>query len=647
MEPYVEPRAVEEEVPFDCVSRAYRCVLSGLCPGPRAEDLVHVILSGMCGAFPADCCHGDAVALSCVCVSLVDQLVSGSTRPGTDPYFRQYAELCVTKLRERDVMTQLVQLFQAEDQIVRHVSAKTASTCVLDELRTTGTLCPVWVDRCVQVFLCPASSADLDACLWSLTDVLRRLQRGHRPELTEKLVEAFDSSVSSLCSSFLADGPEDSGTMSCLVLDLLEVLSASGTSLRSQRIISTHSPALLRMLCCSRMNYFTKKQVVLLLKRALLENLGEDWSVGGRARFERHHADLNELSHHVLQTATPDWFGRVEVQPASFFGGTSRVRGGEEPDGVMLRSISLVLLKSMVLQIQDGPGLDWSSYLDSLWSFLRRFSVQLMEATHRCSWFALLFGDQDDDMMEAANGLLCIFLRQRSASQPDGSSVLDEACSSGCNPHCIFLLLLQSVAFDHSVLLDFLISTETCFLEYFVHYLKFLRTDGQGFTSACIRMSAHHCPQFHPPRSSSGSGLHESNQPTALVCPVGGAGLTIGLCLVDYDGSDESDPENMDVSESLLTTRTSMDQHVEQSESSDSMGLTEPGKAAAEPPAGPNLEPLPGPPWTQTTHKAIQCLSELRALMVRLHMKNLFPYNPSSLLKLLEQVETDLTSSSR
>ena len=33
---------------------------------------------------------------------------------------------------------------------------------------------------------------------------------------------------------------------------------------------------------------------------------------------------------------------------------------------------------------------------------------------------------------------------------------------------------LQAVSFDHSVLLDFLVSNETCFLLYFLRFLKFL-----------------------------------------------------------------------------------------------------------------------------------------------------------------------------
>lgn len=52
-------------------------------------------------------------------------------------------------------------------------------------------------------------------------------------------------------------------------------------------------------------------------------------------------------------------------------------------------------------------------YLQRLWGFLKRHSGQLTEVTHLCHWVSLLFGEQDDDMMEAAKALLSIFLHHR------------------------------------------------------------------------------------------------------------------------------------------------------------------------------------------------------------------------------------------
>lgn len=48
-----------------------------------------------------------------------------------------------------------------------------------------------------------------------------------------------------------------------------------------------------------------------------------------------------------------------------------------------------------------------------LWRFLQRNSVPLQDATHLCCWLSLLFGEQDDDMIEAAKALLSVFLHHR------------------------------------------------------------------------------------------------------------------------------------------------------------------------------------------------------------------------------------------
>lgn len=60
----------------------------------------------------------------------------------------------------------------------------------------------------------------------------------------------------------------------------------------------------------------------------------------------------------------------------------------------------------------DGT-VDIQGDFQRLWCFLQRNSAQLKEATHLCCWLSLLFGEQDDDMMEAAKALLSLFLHHR------------------------------------------------------------------------------------------------------------------------------------------------------------------------------------------------------------------------------------------
>jgi len=60
---------------------------------------------------------------------------------------------------------------------------------------------------------------------------------------------------------------------------------------------------------------------------------------------------------------------------------------------------------------------------------------------------------------------------------------------------------------------------------------------------------------------------------------------------------------------------------------------------------GPTEDKNVSPPQDLANH-TVTCLSELRALLARLHRRNLFPYNPTSLLKLLTSILLTLSPSS-
>lgn len=200
--------------------------------------------------------------------------------------------------------------------------------------------------------------------------------------------------------------------------------------------------------------------------------------------------------------------------------------------------------------------------------------------------------------------------RRCSGLDADDGSELKRACGSGFNPHCHFVLLLQSFSFHHSVLLDFLISSETCFLEYFVRYLKFLRGSWPGFAAAC------------------GSRTGGSGHVHLLEGLSSGAGLR----LVEYDSSDESGSEPAEDSSVREERPVSVkDESKSPSES----------QRPAEPPLQGRLA-CPGEPrqvGSETLDRAVLCLWDLRQAVARLQKKQLFPYNASSLLKLLVQVE--------
>ncbi|XP_029946110.1 protein Lines homolog 1 isoform X1 [Salarias fasciatus] len=616
----------------------YRCLASGSCPQRSAVEVARAVFSGLCVHVRG----GDASSLS---LSLVHRLVSGARGS-------RFCREVLVELRGLDLLPQLVLHFQSEDQVVSHLAARSVSACVCYHLQESGAVSPAWQRKCVEAFQSAPPSAELDACLWSLTDVLKRLIKGARHDILGEILSGFDCSLLSLCSKFLPEGgspatqsevvfTHSSQQVSsfCLLLDLLEVLSASGVCAQSQRLIHARCPALLAAVGHGS-EYFVRRKAALLLKRAALQRLGEDLALGGAAPSGLKQAGSGcqrlSLARSVLTAVDQDWLHGVQVRPAAFFGGTKQIRDGEtqEADCVMLRAISLIVLKSIEIQIQTSGGAavhgapEPCVYVERLWGFLRRCSVQLAGLRHLCCWISLLFGEQDDDMMEAARALLALFLHHRDQTMSSGSggpAVLAAACSSGFNPHCHFVLLLHSVSFDHSILLDFLISSETCFLEYLVRYLKCLRDDWPGFIWACGGGAA--APDCGP-------SLQESR--SAPPTPPAGAGSCVTppqRRLVDYDSSDGSDPEDMEVCDSRpgppgglgnadAARLPASPRHRRRLSLTDS-----PGAAAA---------PRPG---VVTSARAVQCLCELREVVSRLHARKLFPYNPASLLKLLTQVE--------
>ncbi|KAM6942766.1 protein Lines homolog 1 [Xenentodon cancila] len=649
----------------DQLARAYACFKDGSVPTQSSVHVASAVFSCVSGQVPL----GDTWELTCLSLSLVKNISCGllSHRVSADALL-SWTETLRLLLEDMDLMSPLVALFQAEDPIISHLAAKTASECVFFDLVKCGKLSPAWQQRCVQAFHASPPAAELDACLWTVTAIFKKLLKGGHQEFLGRLLAAFDCSVRTLFERFLPENTEELmrrwkrcwGTTFCLLLDLLEVLTASSlmcggeTGLTSHTISQKHWSALLTAVSCSS-TYFVKKRTLLLLKRALCQRAGEDWSL--ERAPSRLDLDMSEPARCVLTAVDHSWLQRVPVGAAAFFGGSREPRGdvGWRADDVMLRAVSLLLLKSIELHVQTEEAA-WR-YLQCLWEFLRQRSPVLTNVTHRCSWISLLFADQDDDLMDAARTSLSIFLRLRRRSDPDSPGVLEAACASGCSPHCHFLLLLQSVSFDHSILLDFLISSETCFLEYLVHYLKYLKEDWQGFTAACGG-SAVGSPRLQQSIPASRVPSHtdepdavslgSSGQSVRCEPLVGGSGWPAGLRLVAYDSSDQSEDSEPESSLDVKQEAEGALPPIRPEPSSPPASLADANSTRERTPESSPLpststhEPVAAVSRQETCDaldRAVLCLSELRELLTRLQMKKLFPYNPSSLLKLLERVE--------
>lgn len=203
-----------------------------------------------------------------------------------------------------------------------------------------------------------------------------------------------------------------------------------------------------------------------------------------------------------------------------------------------------------------------------------------------------------------------------------------------------------------------------------MRYLKFLRTECQGFSAVCVRTGTlvFHLQKLLASSCAGDVSVGAFAEPTGVVSTLEMKSLSTGPRLVDYGSSDESDLENMDsqnehgasICEKSKFSALCMKEDVRgplpirQSHfgSSYSSGLLTQPTSSLERPEGlsilvlqsmqtscPNMATLSGHVTCEASARAVGCLSELREVVTRLQAKGLFPYNPSSLLKLLAKVE--------
>ncbi|CAB1339039.1 unnamed protein product [Coregonus sp. 'balchen'] len=660
---------------FHVLNDAYRSLLSRTSPSKMSShELASSMFTCVCELTP-DASSGsqhqdqsrdpltfseysqnpNGTELACLVLTLVEKistkLTSQQLSQETSLYFK---DVSTVLFQDMDFMSKLVHLVRCKDRLLSHLAAKSVSSYVIFELHCFNTVNQIWKWKCLQVLQNPCSGNELDACTWSLTTVLKAVLKEtseYKPGTLEKLLATFDPAVTSAYSqlvpveraghgdsaSYPSNNTADWATTLSNLLDLLEVLTASRFKLSttsvcftSSRLALVQASALLRIVD-SHVDYFVKKRVLLLLKRILLQKAGEDMALGEASSLthgdDHMTSDILALADDVLRAVHADWLQCVPVESAAiFFGGTGQLRGGssDEFDHVMLRAVSLVVLN------QRG--------------------VQLKQGSHSCCWVSLVFGEQDDDMMEAAKALLLIYLHHRVTSDLDA----DAACVVGGNPHCHFLFLLRSISFDHSILLDFLISTETCFLEYFVRYLKHLRDDWEGVRTVCQKMDgSDRCKlswkisqkndklldnlreelqqSLCVSRGSVSTSSHHGGSVTIVdpepaqclqpsLCLPSGSANTLAspppLRLVDYGSSEESETEDGDLPSVLTQDRLHSNSVIHTHNSN-------------------------------TFDRMVMCLTELRVVVTRLQRRSLFPYNATSLLKLLTQIEAKRCSSRR
>lgn len=136
---------------------------------------------------------------------------------------------------------------------------------------------------------------------------------------------------------------------------------------------------------------------------------------------------------------------------------------------------------------------EWRVIGRSLLSVVRRLDSWLKQRLPHhhpqsapCQWLVPVLAARDDWLVEA---LLCVLdvgsvMQQQASPGASADGECARLAASLC-PHAAFLCLLETIHYQHDLLLDFLLSSETCFLLYLLRHLKLVRRAWSRFVGVC------------------------------------------------------------------------------------------------------------------------------------------------------------------
>uniref|UniRef100_A0A8C8SS39 Lines homolog 1 n=1 Tax=Pelusios castaneus TaxID=367368 RepID=A0A8C8SS39_9SAUR len=647
---------------------------------------------------------------------------------------QKYLDIISILLKEKKIDSKLICLCNSSDKLICHMASKTIASLLYFQLKEENTFNVTWLTFCLKTLTEFPKSDQVAECLWILRVLIKDILKDkdlHKPDILKKVFTPLDTVLEEFYNVILShhfnscqDTAPYSKASNTLIefIDFLEVLVASRIQLElhfiCQRILFLNASCILD-LTCSSVHYLIKKKSIMLLKKCILYKAGEDFISGSLPTLSLQdpyfNKDMLALANAILQAVHLGWLSQMPVYGKASYFGASEAQPEDDiqsgPDQVILRALSLVLLKALEIKIQNSAKTaeikDLQNFMSHLLIFLKKHlksSPPFHPSVHSCAWLSMVFIEQDDDMLEAAKSLLTIYLKfdrlRRDAAV--NSCLAEETLNcqtheSGCNPHCIFLFFLKSIAFDSTVVLDFLISSETCFLEYFVRYLKLLREDWHHFInisnyfdtapkrSACVSFvtSPHQekkpcltslclenasCdPEHHsvvslassqkpsvPMKQQSDNQVVKSNKSNSLIWTDNTSALDCLQSLVNYDSSEDSESES-GVKECLANMKQMPlnNQGSRKIREAVCMDIDDkprtldpkvlPLKRKCSHPSSfllCNMSPNNPVPVERILLKSMACLEELQKAISRLQRRNLFPYNPAALLKLLRHIET-------
>ena len=254
-----------------------------------------------------------------------------------------------------------------------------------------------------------------------------------------------------------------------------------------------------------------KKEENPILKRKWLEVFNEILCYGSTLGIQSDiPGDVSEVAHQIVRISrTEDLDFKIPEVYLGLAGDQIHPSENDDkvPDLVILQGICSVHLKSVALLVREAQCCSSSDESDSSLSsrgsssiaeedremkMIEKNVVQLLmklrfwindilglpSSSYLSSSIVTLFNEQDDGMIEA---LLCLLDAHSGLQYGSYSSRIGITCGQEeddsmdfFNPIDAFEHFLSSISHDSSVLLDFLLSNETCFLLYLLRILKYL-----------------------------------------------------------------------------------------------------------------------------------------------------------------------------
>lgn len=203
---------------------------------------------------------------------------------------------------------------------------------------------------------------------------------------------------------------------------------------------------------------------------------------------------------HLIVRAVKDW-RLLDALP--YRHGSGRFGGGTgEGDRPLLQKMVLLVLKSVAVTVRETRSDSSDSSLgseaedlDEDMAVIERSIREVLRQLDQCvktlmpfhpemplsQWVVQMFHDQDDFLIE---GMVCcldvaVGLFYRGPPQNDLGHML--------SPTLTFVQFIRAVSHDPDILLDLLVSNETCFLLYLLRFLKYIRRNWQEFVTCCDR----------------------------------------------------------------------------------------------------------------------------------------------------------------